>query len=151
MEVEALAAINTERAGEDVPALTMHEPLRAVARAHSEDMLARDFFAHNNPEGESPFDRMDAAGIEYGTAGENIAWNNFPDPVETAVTGWMNSPGHRNNILNGAFTETGLGIAGNDADGYYFTQAFMGPGGKVLLWSEELETFPAPLAEPKRY
>jgi len=53
-----------------------------VARALSEDMIARDFFDHVNPDGEDPFDRMADVGITYQTAGENFAWNNFSNPVE---------------------------------------------------------------------
>lgn len=150
MEMDAFTLINGERTGADVAPLVMDGGLRAVARAHSEDMLARDFFAHDNPDGESPFDRIHAAGIEYARAGENIAWNNFPNPVETAVDGWMNSEGHRNNILNGEFTLTGMGVAGDAANGYYFTQVFTRPLGKageaasdVLLLERYL---PPPLA-----
>jgi uncharacterized protein YkwD len=128
LEDDAHAGINTERTSRSVAALTMREDMRLVARAHSEDMVAQDFFAHSNPDGEDAFDRMANAGISYQTAGENIAWNNFSTPVTTAVDGWMNSEGHRTNILNGAFTHTGMGVAGDGNGGYYFTQIFLGDG-----------------------
>jgi len=126
MELDAHAAVNGERNAEGLASLTMREDLRQVARAHSEDMVARDFFDHVNPDGDDPFDRMADAGITYATAGENIAWNNFSNPVPTAVAGWMASTGHRANILNGRFTLTGMGVASDGAGGYYFTQVFIG-------------------------
>lgn len=124
METETSDLINGERALYDLGALTMREDLRQVARAHSQDMVDHDFFAHVNPSGDDPFHRMAGAGITYSTAGENIAWNNYPNSVETAVDGWMNSAGHRNNILNANFTMAGLGVAHDGAGGYYFTQVF---------------------------
>jgi len=124
-EQNAFQQVNLERIAEGLSSLTMRNDLRLVARQHSEDMVARDFFSHNNPDGETPFDRLAAAGITYSTAGENIAKNNFPDPVTTAVEGWMDSQGHRENILREAFTHTGMGVA-IDADGnHFFTQVFM--------------------------
>lgn len=148
MELEAFDLINVERSAAGVDPLVMDSGLRAVARAHSEDMVAREFFSHDNPDGASPFDRIHAAGIEYSRAGENIAWNNFPNPVEKAVDGWMNSTGHRNNILNGEFTLTGMGVAGDDTNGYYFTQVFTHPlekGGFTIV-VKEFEMAPPPLA-----
>jgi uncharacterized protein YkwD len=144
MEDEAHDALNAERASRDIAALTMRDDLRLVARAHSEDMVARDFFDHTNPDGKDPFERMADAEITYSTAGENIAWNSFPDPVATAVDGWMNSTGHRNNILNGSFTHAGMGVASDGKGGHYFTQVFTG-GGKAHI--EFLEFYlPPPLA-----
>jgi uncharacterized protein YkwD len=80
----------------------------AVAQAHSEDMVERDFFAHTNPDGDSPFDRLQNAAIPYSGAAENIAWGY---PTATAVLeGWLNSPGHKANIENCSLTEHGVGL-----------------------------------------
>lgn len=126
LEMEAFNLVNAERAAHGLPPLSMTRALRSVARAHSQDMADNDFFSHTNLDGQSPFDRMRAAGIEYRTAGENIGWNNYPNPAEIAVQGWMDSPGHRANILRESFTHTGMGVAVSDDGKYYFTQVFAG-------------------------
>jgi len=134
LEDEAFALILAERTAGSVGGLVHDDALRAVARAHSEDMVARSFFAHVNPDNEDPFDRMAAAGISFSTAGENIAWNlGYSDPAGTAVTGWMNSAGHRANILNGSFTHSGMGVAVAPDGGVYFTQVFTRPLGTLVL------------------
>jgi uncharacterized protein YkwD len=131
MEQQVHDLINQERALYSKPPLTMDPALIAVARAHSEDMRDRDFFAHTNPDSKSPFDRMSDAGVSYSAAAENIAYNyGYPDPAQTAVTGWMNSPGHRANILDeGAygFTLTGVGVAVDSSGQWWFTQLFKKP------------------------
>ena len=72
-------------------------------------------------------DRLQSAGVEYKEIGENIAENtNAPDPAQTAVDGWMRSPGHRESILRPAFTETGVGIS-QQGRPYFFTQEFLRP------------------------
>lgn len=128
-ERAAFDLINGERVAKGLKPLQMDNAVRVVARAHSADMAARNFFDHVNPDGLSPFDRLANAGILYQAAAENIAWNSgFSDPSETAVNGWMNSPGHRTNILNGVYTHTGMGVAyDRNADAYYFTQVFTKP------------------------
>ncbi|HIJ75046.1 MAG TPA: hypothetical protein HPP83_13200 [Candidatus Hydrogenedentes bacterium] len=141
-EEDAFDAVNQERVAEGLSILTMREDLRAVARAHSEDMADRDFFDHVNPDGDDPFDRMADAAITYNTAGENIAWTNYSNAVEQVVDGWMNSPGHRANILNTNFTHTGMGVASDGEGGYYFTQVFIGiskdvPEGFVEIYYDE--------------
>jgi len=139
-EAEAHDRINEERTSRGLGELTLREDLTDVARAHSADMASRDFFSHDNPDGEGPFDRMASQGVAYTIAGENIAWNNFPDPVDIAVVGWMDSSGHRENILRERFTHTGMGIASDGDGGYYFTQVFIGvskndvPDGEVQFF-----------------
>ncbi|MDH3271376.1 MAG: CAP domain-containing protein [Gemmatimonadota bacterium] len=81
-----------------------------VATAHSADMIDRDFFAHTNPDGQSPFDRMTAAGISYSYAAENIAWG-YPTG-EAVLDAWLNSPGHRANIENCSLAQHGVGLVG---------------------------------------
>lgn len=127
LEQASFDGVNDERVDNGLAALTMRADLRSVARAHSQDMAARDFFDHTNPDGEGLDVRLANAGIGYRLAGENIAWNNFPNPADTAVTGWMNSAGHRANILTAEFTHTGMGVASDGAGGFYFTQVFVQP------------------------
>jgi hypothetical protein len=113
------------------PALDWHAELAAVALAHSQDMCNRDFFDHSNPDGDDPFDRMDAAGIQWVTAGENI-FRVSGVGVDEAVTmgeeAFMDEPecvaNHRSNILNRNFTHVGVGVY-ECGDGYiYITQDF---------------------------
>jgi len=122
---EVLRLVNVERAKNGLQALTLDSSLSAVAKKHSEDMAAKNYFSHTNLSGQSPFDRLKSAGISYKTAGENIAaGQKSPSQV---VTGWMNSEGHRKNILNKSFTKMGLGYAeSNSGYGTYWTQLFIG-------------------------
>lgn len=101
--------VNAHRVSEGCEPLAWHGAAAAVARAHSADMRDRDFFSHTNPDGKSPFDRMSDAGVEWsGAAGENIAWGTGSG--QTAFDMWINSPGHRANIENCAFTHHGVGL-----------------------------------------
>jgi uncharacterized protein YkwD len=84
-------------------------------------MFARGYFAHETPEGESPFDRFNKAGITYRTAGENLA---LAPTLSLAHTGLMNSPGHRANILNPEFGRVGIGIIDGGLHGLMVTQDF---------------------------
>jgi len=145
LEVDTHDGINFERQQNAVPPLTMDPDLRAVARAHSQDMVDRDFFSHVNPDGLDPFDRMLNAGITYLSAGENIAYvYGYPDPVATAIAGWMQSPGHRQNILNPSFTHTGLGIAEKAPGEYYLTQVFASFTGNLVVSSLVIDERGAP-------
>ena len=151
-EDRAFDLVNQERVKAGLAPLVMDEAVRRVARAHSGDMAERNFFSHVNPDGLNPFQRLDAAGIDYGWAGENIAWNNFADPAQAAVDGWMASPGHRENILRPQFTRTGMGVAPDGAGGFYFTQVFIGSGAKAgdgaTLFCGDPQEAPPPGAEP---
>lgn len=145
MEDASHVLINAERQAQALPDLYHDATLRNVARLHSEDMVNRSFFSHTNPDGLDPFDRFALANVTYTTAGENIAWNGgFSDPAATAVTGWMNSAGHRANILNTQFTHAGLGAAQRSSDGaWYFTQVFTLPTGSLIMtggWETEEST-----------
>lgn len=120
---KALSLVNAERAKQGLSALTLDQNLSAVAAAHSKDMAQRNFFSHTNPDGQSPFDRMKANGISYKTAAENIAVGQ-PSP-EQVVSSWMNSEGHRKNILNGNFNKMGIGLYETQSGyRYYWTQCF---------------------------
>ncbi|MEJ2548431.1 MAG: CAP domain-containing protein [Gemmatimonadota bacterium] len=101
--------VNAHRLSEGCAALTWHAGAASVAEAHSTDMRDRDFFAHTNPDGKSPFDRLRDAGVDWsGAAGENIAWGTSSG--QTAFELWINSSGHRANIENCSFTHHGVGL-----------------------------------------
>ncbi|MFJ8667511.1 sigma-70 family RNA polymerase sigma factor [Streptomyces sp. NPDC093600] len=111
---------NSERAQAGCGPLTANPLLDEAARRHSEDMAARDFFDHTNPDGDGPGERVTAAGYRWTTYGENIA-KGQRTPAQV-MESWMNSPGHRANILNCSFEEIGIGL--HDSGGPYWTQVF---------------------------
>ncbi len=104
---QVLALTNAERAKVGCPALTINNTLGIVAQAHARDMGDNDFFSHDSLNGDSPFDRMTAAGYRFSSAAENIAAG-YGTPA-SVVAGWMGSSGHRANILNCNLTEIGIG------------------------------------------
>lgn len=120
-ENRVLELVNIERAKQGLSALQMDESLRSVARLKSEDMRKNNYFSHTSPTYGSPFDMLKQFGISYKSAGENIA-QGYKTP-EAVVEGWMNSSGHRANILNASFTHMGVGY---DSNGNYWTQMFIG-------------------------
>lgn len=120
-EQQVLELTNQERAKYGVPALKLDVELSKVAREKSRDMQAKGYFDHNSPTYGSPFDMMKKFGISYRSAGENIAMGQ-QSPQEV-VTAWMNSEGHRKNILNASYTHIGIGHV---AQGNYWTQMFIG-------------------------
>jgi uncharacterized protein YkwD/outer membrane biosynthesis protein TonB len=109
IEDAILCMTNNERVARGLPALHSNTTLRTAARAHSEDMVARNFDSHVNPDGKGPNDRMTAAGYSWDWWGENIG-NGFTTPAQM-VAWWMQSPGHRDNILSANFEEIGIGVA----------------------------------------
>jgi uncharacterized protein YkwD/stress response protein SCP2 len=115
---------NRERARAGLPPLAADPLLTTAAQAHSADMVARDFYSHTAPGGSRPWDRAAAAGSTRRSIGENIACGQR-SPAEV-VEGWMNSPGHRANILKPGFTHLGVGFAGGGRAGTYWTQLFGG-------------------------
>lgn len=119
-ERQVVELTNAERAKAGLKPLTMYAPLMAVAKAKSQDMANLGYFSHTSPTYGSPFDQMRAAGIQYRAAGENIAQGQRTP--EQVVNAWMNSPGHRANILNANYTHIGVGFVEN---GYYWTQQFI--------------------------
>lgn len=120
-EAEMLILLNQARAEAGVPPVVMDETLREVARAHSKDMWERQYFAHENPDGLDPFDRMEAGGAVFRTAGENLA---LARTVVRAHEGLMNSPGHKKNILDPGFKRVGIGVIDGGVYGQMFTQDF---------------------------
>ncbi|TFV65617.1 CAP domain-containing protein [Blastococcus sp. CT_GayMR20] len=118
-EGQVLALVNRERAAAGCGALVADEGLAAVARAHSADMRDRGFFDHVNLDGLDPFDRASAAGVN--ARAENIAYGQA-DAAEV-MTAWMNSSGHRANILNCSLTSLGVGVV-DGSGGPWWTQLF---------------------------
>ncbi|MDQ3908169.1 MAG: CvpA family protein [Acidobacteriota bacterium] len=121
LEAQMLELVNRERAAAGLKPLAPDPELTEVARKHSADMFARGYFAHVNPEGQSPFDRMAAAGVKFRTAGENLA---LAPTLQIAHTGLMNSPGHRANILQPSFGRVGIGIMDGGRRGLMVSQEF---------------------------
>lgn len=120
-EQKMLVLVNIEREKAGVRPLVWKESLAEVGRAHADDMWERSYFAHVNPDGLTPFDRMKRAGITFRTAGENLA---LARTVERAHEGLMNSPGHKRNILDPAFGHVGMGVVDGGIYGQMFTQEF---------------------------
>ncbi|MDP2632605.1 MAG: CvpA family protein [Candidatus Curtissbacteria bacterium] len=116
-----LELVNTEREKIGVKSLVWDEDRAKVAREHSGDMYARGYFSHFSPEGKDVGERLDEAGIDYTVAGENLAL--APD-VNRAHTGFINSPGHKRNILDPAFRKIGIGAIDGGVYGMMFTQVF---------------------------
>lgn len=120
-EQQVVDLTNQERAKNGLAPLKVDETLSKVAREKSRDMSANRYFSHTSPTYGSPFDMMKQFGVSYRTAGENIAMGQRT-PQEV-VNAWMNSEGHRANILNSNFTHIGVGYVQN---GHYWTQQFIG-------------------------
>ena len=121
-EKNAVELMNADRRANGLSDLKVSSAVTAVARSHAQDMAGRNFFSHTNPDGKTPFDRLKAAGISYSAAGENIAKNTS---VQAAETSFMNSSGHRANILNSNYTTVGIGVAYDSAGNVYVVQDFI--------------------------
>ena len=113
--------VNTERTSRGIHALSFSEDLTYVGRAHCKDMFARGYFSHYTPEGLSPFDRMAQADIVFNYAGENLA---LAPNTDLAMKGFMQSPGHKENILSANFNKIGIGVIDGGIYGEMFCQEF---------------------------
>ncbi|MET1179355.1 CAP domain-containing protein [Peribacillus simplex] len=120
-EQQVVKLTNAEREKQGLAALKIDTELSKVARIKSQDMKDKNYFDHNSPTYGSPFDMMKQFGISYTTAGENIAQGQ--QTPEEVVQAWMNSQGHRENIMNPSFTHIGVGYV---ESGNYWTQQFIG-------------------------
>lgn len=121
LEKQMLDLVNKERVANGLSPLAPDPELTEVARRHSADMFARGYFAHDTPEGLSPFDRMRDANVRFTTAGENLA---LAPTLMLAHTGLMNSPGHRANILRREFGRVGIGVMDGGMRGLMISQEF---------------------------
>ena len=107
---------NASRASSGLSALVENNLLAVAAQAKAEDMLSKGYFSHNTPDGKTPWDFIKASGYSYISAGENLAVN-FVE-AEDVEAAWMNSPGHKANIMNQQFEEIGIGIAQGTYEGH---------------------------------
>ncbi|MCR6661491.1 MAG: CAP domain-containing protein [Asticcacaulis sp.] len=124
-EGDVLAMINAERVRHGCQPLRVETRLSEAAERQSRGMATRHYFSHNAPDGSTPGKRVKDTGYVYQMVGENIELNS-EDP-EAVVSTWMNSPGHRQNILMCAFRETGIAMYQADDTGTYWTQVFAMP------------------------
>lgn len=104
-----LQATNQQRNGNGVASLNLNSQLNSAAQAKANDMVARNYWSHNTPDGNPPWVFINATGYSYTKAGENLAYG-FATSEDT-ITGWMNSPPHRENLLDSAFKDVGFGFA----------------------------------------
>lgn len=123
LEAEVVRLVNAERAKRGLPALNHNWELSRVARYKSQDMIDKKYFAHQSPTYGSPFVMMDNFGIKFSAAGENIAYGQRT-PAEV-MNAWMNSPGHRSNILSPTYNQIGVGVAKSANGTCYWTQMFI--------------------------
>jgi Cysteine-rich secretory protein family len=139
---------NESRQQFSVPALTENQVLDKAAQAKADDMLAKGYFAHNSPDGRTPWDFITSAGYSYLMAGENLAIN-FTE-AENVETAWMNSPDHKANILNKNFADIGIGISQGDYQGHtaiFVVQEFGAPSAQQIALTNTqtpVQTSPAP-------
>ena len=120
-ESEVIRLVNEIRQQNGLRPLAANWELSRVARYKSQDMRDNGYFSHNSPTYGTPFQMLSAFGLSYRTAGENIA-KGYASP-QAVVNGWMNSSGHRANILNASYTQIGVGYV---SGGNYWTQLFIG-------------------------
>lgn len=122
IEAEVVKLVNIERQKEGLAPLVADSLLSSVARKKSQDMATNNYFSHTSPTYGSPFDMMKSFGVKYNTAGENIARGQLT--AQSVMNGWMNSSGHRANIMNPSFKKIGVGMYESSNGRKYWTQMF---------------------------
>ena len=122
-EKEVFDLINTQRTNNGLTALKLDTEALNVARIKAKDMVDNNYFSHNSPTYGSPFQMLNSFKVTYKTAGENIAGNSSNSG---AVNAWMNSSGHKANILNSSFNYTGIGVVKSSKYGKVYVQIFLG-------------------------
>ncbi|MBR3255479.1 MAG: SH3 domain-containing protein [Clostridia bacterium] len=122
-EKEVFDLINQQRAANGLSALKIDAEVQRVARIKAQDMVNNNYFAHNSPTYGTPFQMLNSFKISYRSAGENIAGNSSNSG---AVNAWMNSPGHKANILNSSYNYTGIGVVNGSKYGKIYVQMFIG-------------------------
>ncbi|MHC4874127.1 MAG: CAP domain-containing protein [Planctomycetota bacterium] len=128
MEKSCLELINRERSKQNLPSLTYEKKLLEVARIHTKDMIYMECLTHKGSDNRTVQSRAEHYRIDWRIIGENVARNRgYDNPAGKAVSEWMKSKGHRENILNSEFTHTAIGIAEGNNDYIYFTQVFLKP------------------------
>lgn len=124
-ETEVVRLVNIQRTSRGLKPLSNNWELERIARYKSQDMANKKYFSHTSPTYGSPFTMMQNFGVKFSAAGENIAMGQ-KTPAEV-VNAWMNSPGHRANILGTSYTQIGVGLAKNNNGVCYWTQMFIRP------------------------
>ena len=122
-EKEVFELINKQRVNNGLKALKVDAELQRVARIKAQDMVDNNYFSHNSPTYGTPFQMLNSFKISYKTAAENIAGNSSNTG---AVNSWMNSSGHKANILNSSYNYTGIGVVSSKKYGRIFVQLFIG-------------------------
>lgn len=122
-EQEVFKLINEQRVANGLTALKADNEVQKVARIKAQDMVNNNYFSHTSPTYGSPFKMLSSFKVSYKSAGENIAGNSSNSK---AVTAWMNSSGHKANILNSSFNYTGIGVVSSPTYGKVYVQMFIG-------------------------
>lgn len=122
---EVLKLVNNERQKAGLKPLTLSEKLTSIANTKAQDMADKNYFSHNSPTYGSPFDMLHTFGVSYSIAGENIAAGQ--KTAEQVMNDWMNSSGHRANILNKDYTQLGVGYTSGGSYGTEWVQLFIRP------------------------
>ena len=121
-EKEIFNLINEQRTKNGLKSLKVDDEVQRVARIKAQDMVDNNYFSHNSPTYGSPFDMLKSFKVSYKSAAENIAGNSSNS---SAVNSWMNSAGHKANILNSSYTHTGIGVVSSPKYGKIFVQMFI--------------------------
>ena len=122
-EQEVFNLVNQQRTSNGLAALKIDSEVQNVARIKAKDMVQNNYFSHNSPTYGTPFNMLNSFKVSYKSAGENIAGNSSN---QAAVTAWMNSSGHRANILNSSYNYTGIGVVTGSQYGKIYVQMFIG-------------------------
>ncbi|QNU67741.1 SafA/ExsA family spore coat assembly protein [Ruminiclostridium herbifermentans] len=125
LEAEVIRLVNVERAKKGLQALKADWEISRVARYKSQDMINKKYFSHTSPTYGSPFKMLETFGIRFSSAGENIAYGQKTPAA--VMNSWMNSSGHRANILSPSYTHIGVGLAKTSSGVCYWTQMFTKP------------------------
>ncbi|HEY8424283.1 MAG TPA: SafA/ExsA family spore coat assembly protein [Clostridia bacterium] len=125
IEDEIFRLVNLQRSYNGLPPLTYNWQVARVARIKSQDMIDNKYFSHYSPVYGSPFKMLESYGLKFSAAAENIAYGQ--KTAQDVMNAWMNSPGHRANILSNTVTQMGVGVAKASNGTLYFTQLFIKP------------------------
>ena len=125
LEAEVIRLVNIERSKKGLQALKADWEISRVARYKSQDMINKKYFSHTSPRYGSPFKMLETFGIRFSSAGENIAYGQ--QTPAAVMKSWMNSSGHRANILSPSYTHIGVGLAKSSSGVCYWTQMFTKP------------------------
>jgi uncharacterized protein YkwD len=126
LETQCFNEVNRVRVKVGLEPLEFNESLLRVAREYSRRMAEENFFSHNDPGGSSVRERVSGANIRWRVLGENLSYSRgYINPVAVSMTGWMDSPGHRRNLLDRTFRQTAIGAWISDNGTVYFTEIFM--------------------------